>query len=426
MGFLEDMLTKPGQDGQGYGPFWSDVKDLVGPKPIREAISNLTSAKWELCLIPIESYAELAEQIGALARQSVENNVFFEPEFVLAGLQRLELEGVMLLCLWETVSDRRTLRLCMPIIDQRAGFPRCRFTRCFTHHFAPLGTPLLHQENAGESVETLLRMLADPALKLAPVLCLDQQRTACKTIHLLEQAARTLGLPTAYLSRHRRGVLAPAANQLTGDSYLRQSMTPKRHREYRRLLRRLKETGDVSFEVIHAPRAILDAVETFLTIEASGWKGRSGTALSSHKQIAAFSRQAISSLAEKNRCEIHTMSFNKRMIAALVCFKSGDELFAWKMAFDEEFKHYSPGVQLLMHATEHWLGLANIRLVDSLATANHTLINRLWRERQPIGDLLIGTSSVSGNEVDRVVRSLERVRYGKRVVKNLLHRTGFR
>ncbi len=426
MGFLKDMVTKPDRDRQSFGPFWIDVKDQPGPKPMRFAISNLTSAKWELCLMPLESYAELAEQISDLAHHSVENNVFFEPEFALAGLQRLELEGVMLLCLWETVSARRMLRVFMPIINQRAGIPQRRFTRCFTHHFAPLGTPLLHRENAGESVETLLRMLADPVLKLSSVLCLDQQRTAGETIQLFERAARTLGLPTAYLSRHRRGVLAPADNQLTGVSYLRQAMTPKRHREYRRLLRRLKGTGDVCFEVVNTQRAVLDAFETFLTIEASGWKGRSGTALSSHKQLAAFSRQAISSLAEIKRCEIHTMSFNKQMIAALVCFKSGDELFAWKMAFDEEFKHYSPGVQLLMHASEHWLDLSDIRLVDSLATANHPLINRVWRERQPMGDMLIGTSSAKKNEVNQVVRSLERFQYAKRSVKNLLHRVGLR
>jgi hypothetical protein len=373
--------------------------------------------------MPVDAYGPLASEISALASSAIEGNLFLEPEFSLATLQRVDYSGVLLLCLWETQATKRVLRFFMPLARQKGGLPRHQLASSFTHHFAPLGTPLLHRDNADETVETLLRLLGDPELELPGVLSFDLQRMDGEVIQKLKQAAVKLGLPHRTTLQHLRAkLIAGPVPAIKTSPYLRDAMGAKRYRDAHRQLRRLGERGKVSFEVARKPEAVLDALEGFLTLEARGWKGRGGTALYSLKQIAAFSRQAVASLAAVGQCEIHTMHFQGRIIAALICFKQKGTYFAWKVAFDETFKTASPGVQIIMRATEHWRKLKTFKCADSLAAPSHAMMDRVWQERLTIGTLLIGTGKTSASEVLSVARSLERFDRLKKMAKSLLSR----
>jgi len=422
MGVLEKMLIQGDLDRKAFAPFWPDEKRPDMLRPVKRAVSNLTSASWDLSLMPLNAYGALAGEISVLASSSIERNIFLEPEFAIATLQRVESSGVLLLCLWETLADKRMLRFFMPLVRQKAGLPRHRIARSFTHHFAPLGTPLLHRDNADETVETLLRLLSDPQLDLPTSIAFDMQRLDGEVVQRLKRAAVGLGLPHKIALGHKRALLKASSDAKDDVPYLRNAMGAKRYREARRLLRRLGESGAVSFKIAQKPDAILDALEGFLTLEARGWKGRGGTALYSLKQIAAFSRQAVASLAAIGQCEIHTMHFNGRIIAALICFKQKGEYFAWKVAFDENFKTSSPGVQVIMRATEHWQKLKSFKNADSLAGANHTMMDRVWQERLNIGTLLIGTGKTSASQVLVISNSLERFERFKNAAKSLLNR----
>ena len=54
----------------------------------------------------------------------------------------------------------------------------------------------------------------------------------------------------------------------------------KKLKELRRQRHRLSDHGAVRFDVARTPRAVAVALETFLALEAGGWKGQRGTALS--------------------------------------------------------------------------------------------------------------------------------------------------
>ena len=81
----------------------------------------------------------------------------------------------------------------------------------------------------------------------------------------------------------------------------------KKLKELRRQRHRLSDHGAVRFDVARTPRAVAVALETFLALEAGGWKGQRGTALSQHAGDAAFIRRATSAMAETGRCEIVTL-----------------------------------------------------------------------------------------------------------------------
>ena len=409
MSILENLLTKSGPAQSDYAPFWPEKTKIKSLEPVKQSVSTLTSTCWNLSFLALKDYSFLAGEISQLAANSIEDNIFFEPQFLQAGIRRIEDKGVMLACLFEGNPGSQKLRFMMPLVSKKAGMPRYRILRSFAHHFAPLGTPLLHRDNALETAEHLLRLLGDPNLKIPTTIAFDQQRMTGPSIEILKVAAENLGLKhKSAITYERAQLCAIDFDSLNPNDFLRQSVGKKRYKEYGRLLRRLKEQGDVRFNVARSENDVLDAIEGFLTLEARGWKGRSGTALYSLKQIAAFSRQAISALAKINRCEIHTMVLGKKIIAGLVVFKIKGEYFTWKIAFDEEYESYSLGVQIMLHASAQWLSRKNFQNADSLASANHKMIDHLWRDRQQLGTLLIETGKPKVSRIEKQARALER------------------
>jgi len=69
--------------------------------------------------------------------------------------------------------------------------------------------------------------------------------------------------------------------------------------------------------------------------------------------------------------------------------RSGDAAWCWKIAYDESRSRASPGVQLLLDVTDALLADASIARTDSCATADHPMIDHIWRERLTLSDRLM-------------------------------------
>ena len=124
-------------------------------------------------------------------------------------------------------------------------------------------------------------------------------------------------------------------------------------------------------------------------LEASGWKGQRGTALSQDDGDAAFVRRATSALAETGQCEIVTLRAGETPVAAAIVLRHQDRAFYFKLGVDERFAKFSPGVQLTLELTRYLCADPDIRLVDSTAAPGHPMIDPIWRGRLAIGDVLI-------------------------------------
>jgi hypothetical protein len=61
----------------------------------------------------------------------------------------------------------------------------------------------------------------------------------------------------------------------------------------------------------------------------------------------------------------------------------------FQFGVDEGFAKFSPGVQLTLELTRHLCADPTIASVDSTASADHPMINPIWRGRLAIGDVLI-------------------------------------
>ncbi|MEX0697946.1 MAG: GNAT family N-acetyltransferase [Dongiaceae bacterium] len=165
-------------------------------------------------------------------------------------------------------------------------------------------------------------------------------------------------------------------------------MPTRRRKEVQRQLRRLADLGAVTIETATPPTP--SALESFLTLESAGWKGRAGTALASSRATAAFVRSAVASRATSGAARIDMLTVDGRPVAMLVSFIAGATAFTWKIAYDETFARFSPGAQLMLEAAKRIFAETSVSRIDSCADAGHPMIDRLWPGRMVVGTLVIG------------------------------------
>src|SRR6185312_10995426 len=144
-----------------------------------------------------------------------------------------------------------------------------------------------------------------------------------------------------------------------------------------------------SFEVARSPEDVAAALETFLTLEASGWKGARGTALAQVEGDAAFIRRATGALATTGNCEMVTLRAGATPVASGIVLRHQSRAFFFKLGVEERFAKFSPGVQLTLDLTRHLCADPAIASADSTASPDHPMINPIWRGRFAIGDVLI-------------------------------------
>jgi hypothetical protein len=104
---------------------------------------------------------------------------------------------------------------------------------------------------------------------------------------------------------------------------------------------------------------------------------------------ARFMAEAVGALADEGKARVDRLTLNKRTVAAAITLYSGDYAWFWKIAYDEEFARYSPGVQIALDLTEALEADRRLALVDSCAVADHPMIDHLWSGRIPMADWLV-------------------------------------
>jgi CelD/BcsL family acetyltransferase involved in cellulose biosynthesis len=173
------------------------------------------------------------------------------------------------------------------------------------------------------------------------------------------------------------------------DELLHEALGAKKLKELRRQRHRLAEHGVVHFDVARTADDVKTAGEIFLALEASGWKGARGTALVQNEGDANFVRHATTALAATGQCEIVTLLAGELPVAAGIVLRHQDRAFFFKIGVDERFAKFSPGVQLTLDLTRHLCADPAIASADSTASADHPMINPIWRGRFAIGDVLV-------------------------------------
>ena len=120
----------------------------------------------------------------------------------------------------------------------------------------------------------------------------------------------------------------------------------------RRQRRRLEEIAPVTFNTVTGADGIAAALQDFLVLEASGWKGVAGTAIVDEPAIKTFVQTAVVVACGGRPCADRPDAARRQPIAATVTLQSGDTAWCWKIAYNEGMARFSPGVQLICELTE--------------------------------------------------------------------------
>jgi hypothetical protein len=193
-------------------------------------------------------------------------------------------------------------------------------------------------------------------------------------------AAADLGRPCVPVHRTERAFLE---SHFSPSEYYEQSVRKKKRKEIGRLTSRLKEQGALRYRTYWPSDDLDQWIDEFLVLEAKGWKGQAGTALASTPATDAFFRAAVHGAEAAARLQFLRLDVDGRAIAMLVTFTAPPGAFTFKIAFDEDYARYSPGVLIQLEYLK-MLDRDDIGWTDSCAVENHSMINSLWRERRTI------------------------------------------
>lgn len=349
------------------------------------------------CLSPSQAEAWLDEW-RRLAETCIEPNVFLEPDFALSAARHLA-KAPRFLFIWDGSAEQRTLVGLCPLAHPGPGegfFP----ARLWTHNQAPLGTPLLAAGRAKDALDAIFiwcrTNFGEGAGLVFPML--PQEGVVAG---LLRDSAAAEGREILTLHAHRRACLSGGQEP---QQYLDASIHSNRRRKLKRARKLLEAHGALAFRVATTPEDAQAANEAFLNLEAKGWKGRRGTAFLKSAEGAAFAREVATKLADGGKYMVVSLTLNAQALAVGLVLKSGNRAFWWKIAYDEAFAHYSPGVLLASEGTRYLLSDATIALTDSCTQGAYSMIEHIWSERMGIADVLIAVGAPHPERFDVLAR----------------------
>lgn len=343
-----------------------------------------------------------------LAEAALDPNVFAGPEMMAAAPGRIEPDDWIQVAvprpgagLDATVAIRITRAL--PVVGPRLA-------DAFWSHYGPSGLPLL-RAGVDDAADRLLAAVAEHET----VLRLHYAALDSRTAEALRAAASRRGGGAFVADIHERAALSVTDGR---DAALGPGLLGRRKRELDRQLRKLAGAGRLSLETLTDDRAVA-GLDDFIALENQGWKGRVRSSLAADQRRVDFARALVASLAAAGRVRVDTLTLEDEPIGVLVTLFSGDTGFLWKIAYDERFAFGSPGVQLVRRATDAFLADPAIRLVDSLAVADHALMDRAWAGRVRMGALVLALDAASVGRAQRVAAIYEAERRLRAAARDL-------
>jgi CelD/BcsL family acetyltransferase involved in cellulose biosynthesis len=146
----------------------------------------------------------------------------------------------------------------------------------------------------------------------------------------------------------------------------------------KRRAKRAKQDGGLDFEaILPTEETALQHFETFMRIEASGWKGREGTAVMTNPLQKRFLTIYSQAAAKKGLLHFFFLKIGGQPVAGRMAIENGNRLWELKIGYDEAWQKYSPGI-LLVHET---LRYASERGLEGLEFMGYTAP---WHKTWPL------------------------------------------
>lgn len=342
-----------------------------------------------------------------LTRNSLEANPFYESWALLPALEHLANNDVSVLLVWQDTSHACLIGL-LPLIREYAysKFPVCHWSN-WLHPHSPLGTPLLHAEHAREALEGLFTWLHEDSG--ATVFSFNKVAVDGMFFTCLQGILHGQG---CFLDTSDRWERALLNTTLGAEDYLRTHQRKKKYKDFARLRRRLGETGVLTYEALLPGElhGLDEWIRDFLRLEESGWKGRQQSAMSCHQHERLFAEEVIRKAAAYGQLMMLRMQLDGETIAIKLNLMGASQgVFTFKIAYDEAYAPYSPGVLLEVENMYRVLDDLHLGWIDSCTTPDHPLFDHLWVERREMASLHISTRHLFSKPLMHTMRMVKSV-----------------
>ncbi len=330
---------------------------------------------------------DIAESWARLAASALEPAGFNCPQWISAVGPTIFRVKVT------TVSDGPDLVMALPLVEKGT-------------HFSSASSPLL-----ASGLPHVLKTSAQSAIMAfinahaKPILLRGIPANGAFADTLKRNAAHF-----ATLEQWQRAALKPSGSF---DEWLATNFDQKRRKEFKRLRNRLGEQGVLTTEILKSGADSKPFADDFLRLEAAGWKGKKGTAINAMPELAESFYEATANLHRVGKLRFWSLKLDGKSIASLYAIVEGPHAWLGKIAYDESYAKFSPGVMIIFDCTESFFAEPKITQIDSCAIPNHPMIDRIWRDRLSMVSVFAAPATISAARFKLVV-GLEKLRLHSR------------
>ncbi|MDQ3262949.1 MAG: GNAT family N-acetyltransferase [Myxococcota bacterium] len=275
--------------------------------------------------------------------EGIPHEVFSRPELVSAWIRSFAGSGAVRTLVARDAQGK--LAAVLPLVEARASelggvralcapgnVHSCRFDFAARDPSAAAGAFMAH----------LGRDSSWQVLRLTNV----AEGAACWNLLFAAEAGNhPIGTWTANRSRH---LTLPATVE-----ELRTRLDPTLLANLRRRRRRLAESGEVSLEHFTGGADLDQRLDELFRVEASGWKGREGTAITLDVKTRAFYRDLCHAASRGGYLSLHFLRLNGAAIAADLALAYRGRFLSLKIAYDEALARFGPGQLLTEDMLRH-------------------------------------------------------------------------
>ena len=365
-----------------------DLVDESRRHVARQVMDDLGEATISVEITTPERLATIEREWRDLSGRALADNAFLEPSLIAAAADARAAEIAVLLAWSAPQPDTPSRLVGLWALARQHAFPFLPVpmlkTPVLDHAF--LGTPVLDRDNAAAAFSGMLDAIATER-SLPDTLSIGSLDASGPVAAVVADVLARRGSPSTRLeSRLRPALLKSVAG--SGAS----PVAPSRAKALRKKQQRLGRQGLVSCTRHAGDSEIAPAIEEFLTLEASGWKGRKssrGQAILRTPALASFFKRTIVALANRHQAQIIALRLDGRAIAMQVTVQSGETAFTWKSAYDEAHRAFAPGLLLHQEVTNRFLADPALHAIDSCNHHDTGHMAEFWAGRREVSDLII-------------------------------------
>jgi CelD/BcsL family acetyltransferase involved in cellulose biosynthesis len=132
-----------------------------------------------------------------------------------------------------------------------------------------------------------------------------------------------------------------------------------------RFRRKMGRDHEADFTIVVPPGELEAELDDGFRVEASGWKGRAGTAIVSNPATEAFYREISREFERRGELRLSRIELDERTVAFDLCVLYDGRLYLLKTGFDEDFRRLAPGLVMRLSIIERCfeLGLRSHELL---------------------------------------------------------------